>query len=221
MNIPFPPPLIVNDGLKIVETDYYGGPWERAGIPFMSTHMGVMRILCPWSPWREMLEVSFEPPWIVTRGNFPCGCEAIEVFCPKPEKQSFYILPAQANRLPGDPKGKRPWEIEFWFHRREWWGPHKRFPVAWRSSPLPCLLPWKGWFPDPHAFPPRKDKRPETCLFELGKPYKKGRRPPYERPIEPPHPAAWRWTPPDQPRTPGNTYDRNISEYCENDDMPF
>lgn len=194
---PFPPPLIVNDGLEITETDYFGGPWDKAGIPYMSNHRGVLRLLCPWRPWREMLEVSCDPPLVITRGTFPCGCEALEFFFAKPLAQSFYITTGQTNRLPGDPSGKRPWEVEFWFHRRDYTGLHKCFPAAWRAGPLPSLIPWKGWFPGLLQYPPRNIKRAKACAFDLGKPYKKGRRPPYEPPIKPPHPAAWRWTPPD------------------------
>lgn len=193
MKTPGPPPNIVNDGLVITETDYFGGPWDLAGVPFLSNHRGVLRLLCPYLPWRHMMEFSCDPPLILTRGKMVCGCEAVEFFFPEPRSQSFYVLEWQTNRLPSNPCGKRPWEVEIWFSDRGYMGMHKRFYPGWRDSSLPCMQPWKGYFPDFRHHPTRNIKRAEPFAFHLGQPYKKGGRPRYEVPIPVPKANAWRW----------------------------
>lgn len=192
---PFPPPEITNTGLSITATDYFTGPWHAARLPYLSNHRGILRLLTPYQPWRDMLQSSFAPPLVITRGTLPCGCDSIELFFEKPRHQSIIIPAHHANRLPSDPHGKRPWELEFWLSPSPgYMGPHSRFTAAWRAAPIPCLLPWNGWFPDPTQYPPRPHPRAPLFPFYYRKPVKNGRRMEPEPHIPPPHHQAWRWT---------------------------
>lgn len=193
MTPPGPHPTIVRDGLVITSSDYWGGPWEKAHIPFMSNHLGVLQILCPYQPYRNMFEASISEPLIISRGIFPCGCDAIELFFGPPRHQSFYVMAEQTNRLPGDPAGKRPWEVEFWFKVDDYMGMLVRYTALWRHEPLPCMVPisWKA--PQPWEHKPRKEKRAGITMFHLQRAYKKGSRPNRDREIKPPHHSSWRW----------------------------
>ncbi len=156
MFAPSPPPWIVNDGLIIVETNY-AEVWEKAELPYLSNHRGILRLLLP-SLWRGVVQNNFHHPLILTRGMLPCGCDAVELFFPVPNGFHLYIPAFQSNRLPGDPCGKRHWELEVWFPLLP---PimQKCYDVAWRTGPLPCLLPWEGEYPKFHAAQSRKEKR--------------------------------------------------------------
>ena len=95
--------VFVNDGLVITGTDNFGSLWDKAGIPYLSNHLGVVHLLCPLRPWRDLIELNCKPPLVITRGKFPCGCEAVEFLFSPPGSQSLYIALDQAGRLPGDP----------------------------------------------------------------------------------------------------------------------
>jgi hypothetical protein len=149
-------PTIIHDGLVIWRTDYGQGEWGTAGIPYLHNHRGVLQLLLP-PAWQDYATLRLRGMLVITRGRFPCGCEAIELQFSK-TGHHFYVLGSQSNRLPGDPAGKRPWELEVWFPGEP---PviSQRLLAVWRKSPLPCLAYWSGPVPEPREIPPRREKQ--------------------------------------------------------------
>ncbi|MES2661433.1 MAG: hypothetical protein V4689_22625 [Verrucomicrobiota bacterium] len=152
----FPPPVVSHRDLILTATDHGKGGWAAAGIPYLLNIRGVLQLLTP-PGWQDRAKLRMRGLLVITRGRLPCGCDAIELLFPD-TGHHLYITAAETNRLPGDPAGKRPWELEVWFPGEP---PQlsQRLLAVWRAKPLPHLLGWDGPRPDPAGIPPRRVKQ--------------------------------------------------------------
>ncbi len=156
----FSPPVIVNDGHRIIATDYFdeGNLMRLAGHSWLDCHLGYLRVLytgaaLPKHRW------SFCDFAILTRGMGAESVEMLELFFPSMEEERnplpVYFFRWQCNRFPSWQPGKRCWELEvyngggfgatapFVFFRRR---------VYFREGKVPCREWWTG---------PHQDGRPQ------------------------------------------------------------
>ncbi|MES2660457.1 MAG: hypothetical protein V4689_17665 [Verrucomicrobiota bacterium] len=165
--------------LILTATDYGRTGWAAAGIPYLLNFRGVLQLLTP-PTWQDRAKLRMRGLLVISRGKLPCGCDAIELLFPQ-TGHYFFITASETNRLPGDPAGKRPWELEVWFPGEP---PQlaQRLLVVWRSKPLPCLLRWDGPLPHPSQIPPRRAKQARPHWWPTPQP---GGKPSYKT-------RAWR-----------------------------
>ncbi|RYD65247.1 MAG: hypothetical protein EOP83_07745, partial [Verrucomicrobiaceae bacterium] len=148
------PPHIVNDGHRIIRTDYFdeGFPMRLSGISWLDCHLGHLRllytndtILVPKHRW------SFCEFAILTRGPGREHVEMLELFFPSEQEEReplpVYLYPWQCNRLPSWQPGKRCWELEVYGgpgFAETAPGVFLRRPVFYREGKIPSRQWWDG-----------------------------------------------------------------------------
>lgn len=154
------PPHIVNDGHRIVSTDFFDPEcfWDQAKLSWLDCHLGYLRLLYIGHPVPQH-RWSFSEICILTRGIGPGNIEMLELYFPSAEESRnplpVHLYGWQCNRFPTWQPGKRCWELEVYcgnpfagtcsvFFRRR---------VFFREGKIPCRQWWDGPRPDGFAHP--------------------------------------------------------------------
>jgi len=134
---------IVNDGQRIVETNYWGTEHARRGFLYLSWNAGAGRLLVPDSARQMLREMKNVRHVIVSRGRWieMGGRDALELLFEDGSKNPFaiHLVVQQCDRMIPDEQQGGGFDIAIWTPK----GEQLRFPGKYRVVPaLPCLEKW-------------------------------------------------------------------------------
>lgn len=138
---------IINDGPRVLETNYFDMRQAQQGFLFASWNAGTLRLLVPDNQVHGVAEMRSAKSVVVTKGHHSVyGRELFEILFDDDTIVPFMVLldPNNSDREVGQESHGKP--LDVYVYTRE--GCAGIWPGRFRLAPLPCLKPI-NWLPQP------------------------------------------------------------------------
>lgn len=138
---------IINDGQRVLETNYFDMPQAQQGFLYATWNAGALRLLVPDNQVHVLPDMQSARNIVVTKGHhFAYGLELFEILFDDGTDEPFAVLldPHNSDRQVGQESHGKTLDVHVYTRG----GCAGIWPGRFRQAPLPCLKPI-NWLPQP------------------------------------------------------------------------